>query len=40
MILIAVSLEQVYDILAENSGVNPIYFIWDIPTLEIAMKVS
>jgi len=39
MVPIAVSLEEVYDILAEKFGVDVSYYIRDMPTFEIAMKV-
>jgi hypothetical protein len=39
MILIAVSFEEVEDIFTEKFGVDIIYFIRDMPTFEIAMKV-
>ena len=40
MILIAFSLEEVQDILAEKFGADVIYYIRDMPTFEIGMKVS
>jgi len=39
MVLVAVSLEEVEDILTEKLGVDIIYFIRDMPTFEIAVKV-
>jgi hypothetical protein len=38
MILIAISLEEVEDILAEKFGVDFVYFIRDMPAFEIAIS--